>query len=95
MKKSKLLVICMLLVSAFIVASCGSTGEKAQEEKAEVECNHEKADSTDCPEAKTEDHDCATAKTDEHEHGEDCDHDHAEKKDEKKDDHEHGEDCDH
>ncbi|MFP4556983.1 MAG: hypothetical protein ACLFNU_08950 [Bacteroidales bacterium] len=91
MKKSKLFVFGMLLVSAFILASCGSTGEKVEEEKTEVECNHEKADSVDCPSAKAEDHDCPTAKSDKHEHDEDCDHEH----DEKKDEHEHGEDCDH
>lgn len=60
MKKSRILMVSALMAFAFAFASCGSAGEKAKVEKAEVECEHAAKDTCEhaakdtCDHAKTE-----------------------------------------
>lgn len=67
MKKINVLMVSILMAFAF--ASCGTAGEKAKTEKAEVEC--EQAVKDTCQHAAKDS--CATAHSEEEA---DCDHDH-------------------
>lgn len=71
MKKSKLVFLSALLVCAFALASCGTTGEKAKEE-AKKECKHDHEKEHKCDSAKMDS--CKQAKKDTTE----CEHKHAE-----------------
>jgi archaellum component FlaF (FlaF/FlaG flagellin family) len=68
MKKSKILVLSIMLFGAFLFVSCSSGNEKVKAEKVEVECTHEHEKEHECDEAMKDT--CATTKAEAHE----CEH---------------------